>query len=188
MKTSRATLTILAALTVSVMATPAKAALIHFTLTSGTVTGKFTINSAVAPTVYSLGKYVEYKGVEIYFNKFPARPYEVSFFTTASKGGIGIAAPGGGDKSIFAGLQIFSGVLTSPTYSNGTYTLTRVPYGGKGTLTVSGAPLSLLFAAPLGEISAVPLPPGLPLFASALAALGFMGFARRKTGARPSAE
>ena len=175
MMTSRATLILLAALATTAIATPAQAALVHFTLTSGTVKGTFTIDSAAKPTVYSLGKYADYHGVEIYFNKFPARPYEVTFFSTASGGGIGIAAPGGYDKSNFGGLQVFAGLVTAPKFTNGTYTLTRVPSGAHATLVISGAPVALFAAA----LSPVPLPPGFPLFATAIAGLGFLGARKR---------
>lgn len=177
MMTSRATLTLLAIIAGTAITAPARAAIVHFTLTSGTVTGKFTINTAIAPTVYSLGNYADYHGVDIYFNKFPAKPYEVSFFTTKDGGGIGIAAPGGTDKSNFGGAQVFAGLVTAPLFYNGTYTLTRSPSGAHATLTITGAPLTLLTAA---AISPVPLPPGLPLFASALAGLGVVGLRRSR--------
>lgn len=178
MMTSRATFALLAGLMMTAMATPAKAALVHFTLTSGTVKATFSIDSTAKPTVYSLGKYADYHGVEIYFNRFPPRPYEVTFFGSAAGGGIGIAAPGGSDKSNFGGLQVFAGLVSAPKFTNGTYTLTRATSGAHATLVISGAPVALFAAA---SISAVPLPPGLPLFASSIAGLGFLGWRKRNT-------
>lgn len=168
MMTSRAAFTLLASLAVVVVATPAQAALVNFTLRAGPVVGTFAIDTATAPTVYSLGKYADYHDVEIVFNKFPTRSYEVSFFTSSDLGGIGIAKPGGGEKSNFGGPQVFAGLVTDPQFKNGTYALVRTGFGGVGTLTISGAP------------SPVPLPPGLPLFATALTGLGLLGFGRSR--------
>ncbi len=170
MMNSRAAFSLLVFLTAAGMAAPAQAALIRFTFTSGTVTGAFTIDSVTAPTVYSPGKYADYHGVDISFGNFPTRPYEVSFFTATDGGGISIAAPGGGQKSVFGGPQVFAGLVTQPQFENRTYTLLRAPYGALGELTISGAP-----------VSAVPLPPGLPLFATALLGIVALGGVFRKT-------
>lgn len=157
----------------------ARAALIHFNLTSGTVSGTFSISTTTIPTTYVASKYIEYSNVQISFAKFPARLYQVTFFNSADHGGISIAAPGGGDSSVFNGPQVFAGLDSAPIFSSGSFSLTRPPYGAHATLTIN-APVIAAGAGLPFFISAVPLPPGPPLFASALAGLGVFAQRRRR--------
>lgn len=116
----------------------------------------------------------------VFFSGIPGiDPLLLVFYASTNSGGIRVSDQPdsfvNSPSALFdlAGDQVFSGLLTEPHFAPGTYTFTHDFITGASTIS----PTTLVISA--SPVATTPIPAALPLFASALAGLGFAGWRRR---------
>lgn len=153
----------------------AEATTLNFSLT-GDYTANWVLDSNPTPTDFSISDgYTSFSGVA------GIDPLKLVFYSSTlgyGSGGVRISTTADPLTEVgaifdFGGDQIFTGLLSAPQFAPGVFNLnvtflTPVPSAASATLTVTAA-----------SVATTPIPAALPLFMTALAGMGFIGWRRR---------
>jgi len=154
----------------------AEASTLNFSLT-GDYTASWTMDSNPTPSGSSTGD-----GYTFFSNVPGVDPLLLVFYSSTlgfSSGGMRISTTPDPTTEVGAivdlgGDQIYSGLLSAPVFAPGVFHfnadfITNAALHGPTTLTVTAAP-----------VATTPIPAALPLFISALAGMGYVGWRRRR--------
>ncbi|MDQ7250315.1 hypothetical protein [Dongia sedimenti] len=169
------TLAALAAVTLAMAGAKAEATTLNFSLT-GDYTANWVLDSNPTPSDFSNADgYTAFNGVA------GIDPLKLVFYSATlgfGSGGVRISTTADPLTEVgaifdFGGDQIFTGLLSAPQFAPGVFNLnvtflTPVPSAATATLTVTAVP-----------VATTPIPAALPLFMTALAGMGFVGWRRR---------